>query len=309
MKAFEMMTMILEALSIDDVAKTPRGQCFAEYGYKGTLYDLRLIVEHLCIERGLIEKVYDLPNGAWGTPGDNPIYPISTNFDEKHLNLFTEQIHLMCARNIISPGAYRSYGAELPYFHVTEYGLKCIGERRVLPYDQDGYIAQIKSCIGYDDWDVYYVEQCIKCFNHGLYDAAIMALGLASEYIAERIIAEYSNWLTKNEPVDAAAFSTSLTKKKNISDRYSEYRTSMEKVANYRDAAAAWKYTDLHRYKSQLDSHAHDAFMNYLRMTRNSLAHPAQHIMDDAETLMLIVCYVSYFKKQQNFLQYYILNA
>ena len=100
-----------------------------------------------------------------------------------------------------------------------------------------------------------------------------------------------------------------LTKKKNISDRYSEYRTSMEKVANYRDAAAAWKYTDLHRYKSQLDSHAHDAFMNYLRMTRNSLAHPAQHIMDDAETLMLIVCYVSYFKKQQNFLQYYILNA
>lgn len=232
MKSFEMMTLIFEALSIDDAAKTPRGQYFAQYGYKGSLYDLRLIVEHLCIERGLIEKVCDLPNGAWGTPGDNPIYRMSTNFDEKHLNLFTEQIHLMCARNILSPGAYRSYGDALPYFHVTEYGMECIKERRILPYDQDGYIAQIKNCIGYDDWDVYYVEQCLKCFNHGLYDAAIMSLGLASEYIAERIIDEYGNWLTKNEPTEAGTFTSSLAKKKTISDRYSEYLSSMMNIAN-----------------------------------------------------------------------------
>lgn len=308
MKAFEMMMIIFEALAIDDIEKTPRKQCFAQYGYKGTLYDLRLIVEHLCIERKLIDKVVDLPNGAWGTPGDNPIYQVSTNFDEQHLNLFTEQIHLMCARNIISPGAYRSYGPELPYFHVTEYGLQCIHARHILPYDQDGYIAQIKSCVGYDDWDVYYLEQCLKCFNHGLYDAATMTLGIASEYLVERLINEYCCWLKKHEPSKESALTTVLNKTNKMSDKYAEYRTSMESVANMKDTTGAWKYSDLHVYKTQLDSHAQNAFMNYLRMTRNSLAHPAQYVMDDAETMLLIVSYVSYFKKQQNFLQYYILN-
>ncbi len=308
MKAFEMMMLIFEALAIDDVEKTPTKHCFVEYGYKGSLYDLRLIVEHLCIERKLIDKVYDLPMVAWGTPGDNPIYQISTNFDEQHLNLFNEQIHLMCSRNIISPGAYRTYGPELPYFHVTQYGLKCIRERRILPYDQDGYIAQIKSCVGCEDWDVYYLEQCIKCFNHGLYDAATMTLGIASEYLAERIIQAYDDWLKKNEPAEQTNFISALNGKNATSTRYAVYRTSMEKVAIFKDSGT-WKYDELHTYKAQLDSGAQDAFMNYLRMTRNSLAHPSQHVMEDAETMLLIVSYIAYFKRQQNFLQYYIINS
>lgn len=308
MRAFEMMMLIFEALAIDDVEKTPTKHCFAQYGYRGSLYDLRLIVEHLCIERKLIDKVFELPMVAWGTPGDNPIYRTSTNFDEQHLNLFTEQIHLMCYRNIISPGGYGAYGYELPYFHVTKYGLQCIRARHILPYDQDGYIAQIKSCAGYDDWDVYYLEQCLKCFNHGLYDAATMTLGIAGEYLAERVIQEYSNWLRQHDPSEETKLNSALSRKNTISDRYAEYRTSMERIANTRDTGA-WKYDELHTYKAQLDSHAQDAFMNYLRMTRNSLAHPAQYVMDDAETMLLIMSYVSYFKKQQNFLQYYIMNS
>ena len=88
MRAFEMMMLIFEALAIDDVEKTPTKHCFAQYGYRGSLYDLRLIVEHLCIERKLIDKVFELPMVAWGTPGDNPIYRTSTNFDEQHLKPF-----------------------------------------------------------------------------------------------------------------------------------------------------------------------------------------------------------------------------
>lgn len=74
MTSYEMMSMIFESFSEADPEKTPWKLTFPQHGYKGTVSALRSIVEYKCIERGMIEKVVNIPLMAWGVPGENPIY-------------------------------------------------------------------------------------------------------------------------------------------------------------------------------------------------------------------------------------------
>ena len=223
MTSLEMRNLIFEALAEKNPEKTPWKKTFEMYGYRGTVSALRALVEYIGIEHGVIEKVVEIPTMAWGVPGEYPYYLSNTNLDNDNLDLFNEEVHLMTYHNILSPGAIGGYGDSLPYFHVTKYGLKCIEERDIFPYDPDAYMQKISSISSIDEWEKFYIEQSLKCYNADAFESALIMLGLAGEYLATQLIEKMESFLANKEPTLQATYVNALQGKNVVSQRYAEY--------------------------------------------------------------------------------------
>lgn len=69
-----------------------------------------------------------------------------------------------------------------PFLRLTEYGRRCIEEDRILPHDPDGYLREfVKVVPNADSVVVDYLTEALQCYVHGLYRAAAVMLGGASE--------------------------------------------------------------------------------------------------------------------------------
>lgn len=309
MSNLEMRNLILEALSVTEPESTPRRQTFDEHEYKGCISDLRAIVEHLAIKHGLIDEVAKTPLSAWGTPGGVWQYKHETNLNDDEVNLFTEEVHLLMFQNVISPGAQGNYGDNWPYFHVTKYGLECLQQQDILPYDPNNYMKRISTISSVDDWEKFYIQQCLVCYNAGAFESAIIMLGLAGEYLATRLIDNMEKFLYKHEPTLAGQFSTVLNGKNKISQRYNEYEKILNKVSREKDVSNNDKYPKLRSLSPALDGAAKSVYATYLRLTRNEMAHPNQIKLDRIECLTLISSYVRYCETQHEYLDFYISNS
>lgn len=309
MTSIEMRSLILEALSVEDENDTPRGHTFKMYGYKGCVSDLRAITEYLAIKYGLIEKVAEIPNSAWGCPGEIPYYESNTSFTDDDLNLFSEEVHFLVFQNVISPGATGNYGDSLPYFHVTKYGHECLQAQDILPYDPDKYLNKIKAIASVDDWECFYIEQSLCCYNAGALESAIIMLGLAGEYLADRLINAMRSFLSKMEPTLFSQFDTALSGKDKISQRYAEYENILKEVVKAKDQQGNIKYSALKALQPTLDVAAKAIYATFLRLTRNELAHPTATKMDKIECLTMMVCFIKYCETQHNYLDFYIANS
>ena len=245
MSNLEMRNLILEALSVDDPENTPWKMTFPMHGYKGCVSALRAIVEHLAIKHGIIDKVAEIPMSTWGVPGFVLRYCQDSNLNEDEVNLFTEEVHLLMFQNVISPGAQGNYGENWPYFHVTQYGLECLKQKDILPYDPDNYMSRINGIASVDDWEKFYIQQCLVCYNAGAFEAAVIMLGLAGEYLATRLIDSMEKFLCKEEPLLAGQFISALAGKNQISQRYAEYENYLGKVLKEKDASQKDKYPQL----------------------------------------------------------------
>ena len=309
MSSLEMRTLIFDALAEEDTGKTPWKQTFQMYRYRGSILALRSIVEFRAIERGLIDKVVDIPLHAWGVPGGIPYYGGDTNFTEDEIDLFSEEVRLLMFQNVISPGAAGSYGDDWPYFHVTKYGLECLKNRDVLPYDPEGYLSKLSAVASVDDWEKFYISQSLSCFNAGALESSIIMLGLAGEYLATRLINSMDSFLAKNDTALYAKFQTNLTGKNKISQRYSEYEKILKEVESQKDASGNIKYTTLKSLAPLLDVPAKTVYATYLRLTRNELAHPSGVKMDRTESLTMLISYIKYCETQHKYLDFYISNS
>lgn len=309
MSSLEMRNLIFEALSVEDKSNTPWNMTFKMYGYKGCISALRAIVEHLAVAHGVIDKVVEIPQSAWGVPGDIPYYGSNTNFSEEELDLFTEEVRLLMFQNVLSPGATGSYGDDWPYFHVTKYGLQCLANKDVLPYDPEGYLNKLRAIPSFDDWELFYVSQGLRCFNAGALESSIIMLGLAGEYLAIRLIDNMSAFLAKNETALDTHFGAALAGKNKISQRYSEYEAILNDVLKLKDGAGNIKYPLLKSYSPLLDAPAKTVYATFLRLTRNELAHPSLTQMDRMECLTMFVSFIKYCETQHKYLDFYIANS
>lgn len=312
MSNLEMRNLILEALSVDDPESTPRHRTFPMYDYKGCISDLRAIVEHLAIKHGLIDEVAKTPLSVWGTPGGVWKYKHDTNLNDDEVNLFTEEVHLLMFQNVISPGAAGEqgyYGDNWPYFHVTKYGLECLQQQDILPYDPNNYMKRISAISSVDDWEKFYIQQSLVCYNAGAFESAIIMLGLAGEYLATKLINFMETFLSKHEPTLAGQFSIALKGKNKISQRYSEYEKILNKVSREKDALNNDKYPKLKALSPALDGAAKSVYATYLRLTRNEMAHPSLIKLDRIECLTLITSYIKYCETQHKYLDFYISNS
>ena len=87
----------------------------------------------------------------------------TSNFSREDIKKIYEQFYLLLNQGIIAPGAIGNYGANLPNFHVTEYGFKCLEAREILPYDVDGYLQRIKNIPCVTEWVEFYIMEALQC--------------------------------------------------------------------------------------------------------------------------------------------------
>lgn len=296
----EMRSLIFEALSTEDKEDTPRKSTFKMYNYKGTIDDLFRIVEYLAIKHGLVKKLIDIPDSAWG--GGHMAYftGSTTNFNTAQLNTFYEEFYFLLYQNVISPYAYGNYGEELPNFHVTQYGLECLASQEILPYDPDKYLEKLGSFQSVDEWELYYISQCLKCYNAGALDAALMMLGLSGEYLAERLVLGMGKFLQSKELNLYEPYMKSLDGE-TIAKKYNKYENTLEKIEKMKDKNNL-KYPEFRALRTSLDISARPIYATYLRLTRNEVAHPANIQMDKIQCLTLITAYIKYSETQHNYL-------
>ena len=299
----EMRKLIFLALSEESPENTPRKETFKQHSYRGSIDDLRPIVEHFAIKNGLIEQVVEIKFQTWDCPGEIPHYMDNTNFNLAELDVFNEEIYCLLFQNVISVGSSAGFGM-LPFFHVTTLGKKCLeeGKYEILPFDQDDYLSSIKK-YNPNDWEEFYVSEALRCYNCGAYSAAITMLGILGEYIAEQLISALDMFLAKNEPTLQANFNTELSKHRFISNKYGEYETMLDQVVNSKDPSGQnWKYPSIRNITPKLDGPTKKIYNTYVRLTRNSLAHPTDLRMERAETLMLFISFTKYFQIQHKYL-------
>ena len=306
--SIEMRNLIFEALSIDDASKTPRNQTFKQFHYCGCISDLIAIVDFLAIERGLIPRVIDVFQKAWGNPGDSLFYGSNTNFTPQNLDVFFEELYYLINQNVISPGANGNYGINLPYFHVTEHGLKCLASREILPHDPDGFLARVKTS-GADQWEEFYIGEALKCYNSGAWNASIAMLGLAGEYLAEKLIEGLKDFLRKNEVALLSNYLSQLGNKKKISEKYAIYEKYLSKIQDKKKADGTHQYPDLNSLKRLIDIPAKSVYATFLRLTRNEVAHPSQLKVEKSEALVLYISYLKYCEIQHKYLVFYRNNS
>lgn len=309
MTSLEMRNLIFEALSEENPENTPNGNTFKVHKYRGTVADLRTIVEYMAIRHSLIEQKVAIPRLGWVTPGETPIYERNTNLTDENLDLFTEEVHILVNHNILSPGALGGYGDHLPYFHVTQYGLQCVENRDVLPYDPDRYLNKISSIQSIDEWEKFYIEQSLTCYNADSFEAALIMLGLAGEYLATKLVEKMDAFLLKNETSLQGAFQNALQNKSVISQRYAEYENILKEVLKRKDSSNQCKYPDLKALSPLLDGAAKAVYATYLRLTRNELAHPSGLKMDRMECLTLMTGCIKYCETQHKYLDFYAANS
>lgn len=150
----------------------------------------------------------------------------------------------------------------------------------------------------------------LKCFNQGLYDAATMMLGIESEYLARKLIDNYSFFLDKHEPGVKITFDAALNScQRKVSGEYSAYCNSLKNVKGKKDANNDPLYPELKSLSPRMDEAANNAFMNYLRLTRNELDHPSNMKMEPSETMWMIVSFLKYFEIQNGYMGFYVKNS
>ena len=295
----EIRNLMIESLKYEGDDIDSGGKTFKKFGYRGTQSDLFRLMESLAIKKKLIPSDIKVPGSAWGGEG-TMLHPQSTtNFDFKEVNHIYEAFHLLLNTGVLSPGAIGNMGAYLPNFHVTEYGLRCLNAREILPYDVDDYLAALNSIENIDEWVIYYIKQSLMCYNANCYDSSLIMVGLANEVIADSLIKNYYNYLDMKHPGEKVKFVSMINTERLVSRKYIKYRDHLKSFSMKNDS-------DLKSLNIYLDELANDTYMSYLRLTRNELAHPTALQIDKISALMVFISMIKYCERQYKFINYYI---
>lgn len=297
----EMQNLMLETLGYKGEDIDSEGKNFCKYGYQGTQDDLFRLMEALAVKKGLIKEKIKLTSAAWGGSG-KILHPCSTtNFNREELKKIYEVFHILLNRGIISPGAVGNYGPNLPSFHVTEYGLNCLNETEILPYDNEKYLNKLNEIESLNEWVKFYIEQSLECFNSYCYEAALIMVGLANEVIMNELINNYLEYLNIKKPNEKLKLEEKINSSRSISVKYSKYITSLkEEMRNDANLKELSKY---------LDQLANDTFMSYVRLTRNELSHPSEIKIDRITALMIFISFTNYCRRQYIFINYFKANS
>ncbi len=268
------------------------------YGYQGTQADLFRLMEGLAIKNGLIGNKIPLVKAAWGVHrvAFNP--QSTTNFSHNDIQKIYEQFHLLLNRGIIAPGNIPN-SPNLPYFHITDYGLKCLKEKEILPYDVDGYLERIENISGITEWVKFYIEEALQCYNANCMEAAVIMLGLSNERIINELNSALLLYLSKYYSTEYEQMENELIKLKRASEKYDCYTKYFKSVKKY------IKDLKFRNMLSLMDEIAVKSYTNFTRITRNELSHPSDIKMERIEVLMIFISFVRYCEIQYGFCEYF----
>lgn len=302
LSSIEIRSLMLDTLAYEGEDIDTEGKTFKLYGYQGTQSDLYRLMEGLAIKRGLIKLDIPLHGAAWGGSG-LMLHPHSTtNFGRSDIQNIYEQFHLLLNQGIIAPGATGNYGPNLPNFHITEYGLKCLKEHEILPYDVDSYLEKIKNIPSISEWVEFYIKEALQCYNANCMEAAVIMLGLSSEKIIDEQIAALLGYLSRNFANEFSQMQTELSSIRLASAKFNCYKKYFDIIKNN---VSDQTFKDM---LPLVDRVAFQVYTNFTRITRNGLAHPSDTKMERIEVLMIFISFIKFCQTQYGFTDYYINN-
>ena len=252
------------------------------------------LVELKAIENGLIKNKKKIKlDQAWGAGIGNWFVDHNTNFTANEIEKVWESFYFLLNSNVIGPGEYGT-SSYLPTFHLSEYGRKCAeeGKKDILPYDIDGYLEKLNSIDNLYDWVVFYIKEALKCYNTSAYNASVIMLGLASEYLLEKLFEKFSQLLGRNNNYRLNyCINTSL--KEHFDNQIKSQRTISGKFIKFEKIFNST--TNLEEdIKKCFDKSSRQVFINYVRVMRNDTAHPAGIKIEDTEALLLFISFIKY---------------
>ena len=300
LSSLEIRGLLMDTLAYEECDIDSEGKTFKTYRYQGTQSDLYRLAENLAIKRGMISHEIEVSGEAWGSSGNMLYAKCTTNFGRDDIKNIYEQFHLALNQGIIAPGAIGSYGPNLPSFHVTDYGLKCLEAKEVLPYDVDGYFQRIKDIPCVTEWVEFYIREALQCFNANCLEAAVIMLGLSSEKIIDEQVDSLSGFLCRNYTAECGKMNMELLDVRTASSKYTIFVKYLEIVRK--------RITDQNFKKllPEMDSVAKQVYTNFTRITRNSLVHPSDTKMERIEVLMIFISFIKYCETQYGFINYFI---
>lgn len=289
---------MIDCLKYEEGDIDTEGKTFKKYDYRGAQSDLFRLMESLAIKYQLIPHEIPERAGAWGSSGVMLHPGSTTNFDYVEINHIYEAFHMLLNIGFISPGAIGNMGPNLPYFHVTEYGKRCLQESEILPYDVDNYLSLLDNIPGIDEWILYYIKQALMCYNANCYEASLIMVGLANEVIAELLITSYKFYLGQKFSDEISNFESMQASENTVSRKYLKYRDHLKNFSMKHDS-------DLRQLNMYLDELANETYLSYLRLTRNELAHPTSLQVDKITSLMVFISLTKYCERQYKFIHYF----
>jgi hypothetical protein len=175
----------------------------------------------------------------------------------------------MINSGMLNPGAEGSvYGSDssYPWLTITEYGRTAIMSEVWLPYDPDGYLAELKKMVPeIDEVTLAYISESVASFNRRHLLSATITLGVASENLMLTLIEAYRDWI--EDAGRKEKFERRIAGKW-ISTQYDEFKKEFA--------------SDIKSLPKELQSDQEtylDGIFNFVRLNRNGAGHPTGKAM------------------------------
>lgn len=172
----------------------------------------------------------------------------------------------LVSAHALAPGA-NAYQPELPWFHVTEHGRRCLEHDAYLPYDPDGYLDKLSQRVPQlDDTVRLYVAESLQAYLNNLPLSSAVMLGAASEQVFLLVSAGLSDALPT---ADARNKYQQATAGKPTKRHFDEF---MKRLATMR--------ADLPRELDERLDEDWNGISSLIRNARNDAGHPARPNVD-----------------------------
>jgi len=113
---------------------------------------------------------------------------LSEAYERHDVLLLQEILWDLLVQGVVAPGK-NSLNLNLPFVHVTEYGMRCLEEDALLLHDPDGYLERLVE-LGetlVENGILEAVREAVLCFLAGRHAASAVMLAAAGERLLDRL--------------------------------------------------------------------------------------------------------------------------
>lgn len=187
--------------------------------------------------------------------------------DQADIILMEQVFHDLYLERIIVPSASAGMVQDeigkmsWPKYRVTEFGVSVLGSKEYVPYDPDGYLAQLKKDIPeVDPIVIMYLEEALVCFRTGCLLAAAVMMGCAAEKVMLQLIDAFGQAIS--DPKSNRKYLDEV-QGRIISKKYAALWNRLQRI---QESLPADLSDDLHVHL--------DRVFDLIRTARNEAGHP-----------------------------------
>jgi len=211
-------------------------------------------------------------------------------------SLISEVIWGLIIQGILIPG-FDDANQGWPFLRLTEYGRQCIEADTLLPHDPDGYLREFRKTVpNADRVVVEYLTESLQCYIHGLYRAAAVMLGGASEQAVLLLIDSCGDSI--GNAVDKQNFKSEVENAPTIFRKYALFEKRLSKTRSHLPTPL----------KENLDSLLRGVF-DLIRASRNDAGHPASGVSVGQDTVYShLRLFVPYYERIYDLVDWFSTN-